>query len=287
MAIVKKFLLQLFFRDKSRLTGWISFCLLCFGTLFGGSVDTVRIASSDMDTTLKAVVVVPDGYSDTQTTWPVVYVLHGYSGNYSNWSRKMDLRPVSDQYGCILVCPDGGKNSWYLDSPVDNDSRYESYLISDVIPWVDRMYRTIDDREGRAITGLSMGGQGALYLALRHPDMFIATGSMSGGIDLTVSTKRWEIADKLGSYKQYPTRWEENSVMNMAELFQGSGLHILIDCGVNDIFIDANRTLHQRLLKNKVAHTYIERTGGHTWSYWINALEYHCLFFQKVMNHAN
>ena len=84
----------------------------------------------------------------------------------------------------IIVCPDGGFGSWYWDSPVDAGSQYETYVSNELVTWIDSKYKTIKTRKGRAITGLSMGGQGALYLAFRHQDIFGAAGSMSGGVDI-------------------------------------------------------------------------------------------------------
>ncbi len=247
-------------------------------------LDTLRIASPSMHKTISAVIVLPDAYQEGNEGFPVVYLLHGYSGSYRDWPKHLDLRPLADRYGFILVCPDGGYNSWYLDSPLDPASRYETHIINEVIPFVDKKYRTIKGKNGRAITGLSMGGQGALYLAARHPQLFYAAASMSGGVDLTYSTKKWEIALKLGPYEKYSDRWHENSVVNMIAQIKKAKLYLLVDCGVKDIFIDNNRALHHKLLAAKVDHDYVERPGGHSWDYWVNALEYHLLFFRKQRN---
>ena len=266
---------------KKFLYPWV-YLLSVFGSLHAAEVDTVLIYSVSMDKNIPAVVVKPDVYSIDQKDFPVVFLLHGYSGNYLNWSQKTDLGALSDQYELLLVCPDGGYNSWYLDSPLDASSQYETHIIGEVIPFIDSTYRTITDRKGRAITGLSMGGQGALYLAARHPDIFVAASSMSGGVDLTYSTVKWEIAQKLGSYEEYPQRWRKHSAVNMVDLFKDHSLALFIDCGVEDIFIQVNRQLHRRLLERNIPHVYIERPGGHSWEYWVNALPYHLLFFKQV-----
>ncbi|NOZ74506.1 MAG: esterase family protein [FCB group bacterium] len=252
--------------------------------LCGGQVKTVYVESQALHKTMPAIVVTPDSYGESNERFPVVYLLHGYSGNYQNWADKADLGSASDRYGIILVCPEGGYNSWYLDSPVDSSSQYESWIMNDLLPWIDRNYSTIADKHYRAITGLSMGGQGALYLAIRHPDLFGAAGSMSGGVDLRYSTKRWEIADKLGSFEDYPERWEANSVVGMVDQIQPDSLALFIDCGVNDFFIEVNRTLHRELLERKIPHEYIERPGGHSWAYWTHALDYHLLFFRQAFD---
>lgn len=101
----------------------------------------------------------------------------------------------------IIVCPDG-RNSWYWDSPVDPSMQMESFFTDCLIPTVDSLYRTMPARGGRAITGLSMGGHGALWLAWRHPDLFGAAGSMSGGVDIRPFPANWNMADRLGRMRR-------------------------------------------------------------------------------------
>jgi len=99
-------------------------------------------------------------------------------------SPRSRLSKYADRYDFIIVCPDGNYSNWYMDSPVDSSFRYETYMARELLQWVDEHYKTIRSREGRAITGLSMGGHGAFYLAFRNQDTFGAAGSMSGGVDI-------------------------------------------------------------------------------------------------------
>lgn len=261
---------------------FIVFCLFFITPLFSARVDTVLIHSKSMGKDLYAIVVLPEEHNHTTTLFPVVYLLHGYGGDYRNWSKHADLGMAADEFGFILVCPDGGKSSWYLDSPIDPRSQYESFITGELVLWIDSHYHTIPDRKGRVITGLSMGGHGALFLAIRHPDIYRAVGSMSGGVDLTYSTKKWELAQRLGSYESFPERWHDNSVVNMVDQLVNIDLAIVVDCGVDDFFIEINRKLHKKLLDSKVPHDYYERPGRHNWNYWVNALSYHLLFFEKT-----
>ena len=249
-------------------------------------VDTVRIYSDAMQREIPALVITPDSYTVTDTTeYPVLYLLHGYSGNYLDWYNKAsDLSPLADVHQLIIVCPDGGYNSWYIDSPIDDSSQYETHVGEEVVVYVDANYRTVADRSGRAISGLSMGGHGALFLALRHPDTFGAVGSMSGGVDLTYDTHGWEISEKLGRYEMYPLRWDSLSVVNLVQLQPPDSLAIIIDCGTEDFFFEINRHLHRTLLSQGVPHDYIVRPGGHRWDYWNNAVQYQLLFFQNYFD---
>lgn len=247
--------------------------------LFAGTVDTVFTPSLIMDRDIPAVVVFPS--TDENRNLPVVYLLHGYGGDAFNWQDHIDLAPLADKYEMIIVCPDGSNASWYLDSPVDPASQYATYVGRELVRWIDDNYPTIPAAEFRGITGLSMGGHGALYLASAYPDNFTVTASMSGGVDLTFSTKKYEIAQRIGSFEEYPRRWQSYSVINrIGQLARFSG-HLLVDCGVDDIFIDNNRTLHQRLTTAGIEHQYWEKPGRHSWDYWTATLPGHLEFFQR------
>ena len=246
---------------------------------YAADTDTLVIYSESMKKKISTLVIIPDDYIKDNRSNSAVMLLHGYGGNFLDWSKNADLDITADEFNFILVCPDGSTNSWYLDSPIDQYSQYETYFINELIPQLKVLYM-IDQL---AVTGLSMGGHGALYLSLRNPDIFSAVGSMSGGVDLTYSTKKWDISQKLGSYEQFPIRWHENSIVKMVKKVKGITFPILIDCGTNDFFIGINRALHSELLVQDIKHDFVERPGGHQWSYWIEALDHHLIFFKKYI----
>ncbi|MDJ1502258.1 alpha/beta hydrolase family protein [Xanthocytophaga agilis] len=253
--------------------------------VFAAKVDTVETVSVVMNKKIKAVVIIPDSYVGGKE-FPVVYLLHGYSGNQSDWIKKAPaIREYVDLYKMIIVCPDGGYSSWYFDSPVDTKWKYETYVADELVKWVDKNYKTVKSPAGRSITGLSMGGHGALYLALRHQDVFGAAGSMSGGVDIRPFPKNWEIASRLGKYAEQPENWEKHTVVNMLHLLTPGALTLLIDCGTEDFFFQVNESLHKKLLERNIPHDYITRPGAHNWDYWANAVQYQLLFmhnfFQK------
>jgi len=249
-------------------------------------VDTIMVHSQSMKKDVKAVIITPDIYSSAKEL-PVVYLLHGYSGNHLDWiSKAKGFEKAADQYNLIIVCPDGGYNSWYWNSPVDPKSQYETFVSDELVKAIDSKYKTIKDRKGRAITGLSMGGHGALYLAIRHQDIFGAAGSMSGGVDIRPFPDNWDMAKKLGTYSEYPERWEKNTVINMLNLLTPNALAIIIDCGTDDFFFNVNENLHQQLLYRNIPHDFITRPGGHTWPYWTNAVKYQFLFMKNYFDSA-
>lgn len=268
------------------------------GTSVGARVDTLLIPSAAMNKTYGAAVVLPAAYAkNKKAAFPVLYLLHGAYGHFSDWLRKTPDRQLvaglADQYNIIIVMPEGETFSFYLDSPVNPASQFETYLTREVIAAIDGKYRTVRDRKGRVITGLSMGGHGALYLAARHPDLYGAAGSMSGALDLSSFSRPLSPQDRqarqklfepiLGSESGSPDQYEANSVLNLLGKLKAGALPLIIDCGVDDGLLDINREVHRRLLYRHTPHDYTERPGGHTWEYWQNALPYHLLFFNKVL----
>lgn len=254
--------------------------LVVAGRMSAAQMDTLQVYSEAMKKDIPVIVVKPDSYAKDKS-YPVVYLLHGYSGNYqSDWAAPhFDTVRHADTYDMLFVVPDGGFGSWYFDSPVDPAWRYETFVSKELVSYIDQNYPTVADRKGRAIAGLSMGGHGALYLAFRHQPVFGAAGSMSGGVDIRPFPLNWDLAKRLGDYSQYPENWEKNTVINMTHLLAPNSLALIIDCGTEDFFYEVNCQLHEKLLYLNIPHTFISRPGAHNPEYWRNAVKYQLLFF--------
>ncbi len=252
-------------------------------TALAAHVDTLEIFSAAMRKNIKCLVIAPENYRATGEPYPVLYLLHGHGGNFAGWlSDAPQLRQHADNYQMLIVCPDGGFDSWYLDSPVDSTVRYDSYISKEVVGFIDYYYNTRRNRAGRAIAGLSMGGHGAITLAIKHLDIFGAAGSMAGGLDLMPFKKNeWDLKGVLGSPLTNWQNWEEASAVNFVQRLKGHDLPLIIDCGLGDFFLDVNREMHQQLLEAKIPHEYTERPGEHNGEYWGNAVDYQVLFFHK------
>lgn len=261
---------------------FICICLLVVVCVQAATVDSVKVYSAAMQRDVKAVIVVPE-ISTATSRLPVVYLLHGYSGNEKDWIERADLRTLADTYQLMIVCPDG-RNSWYWNSPLDKGSQYETFISAELPAYMDERYKTIASPEGRAITGLSMGGHGALWNAFRHPDVFGAAGSMSGGVDIRPFPERWEMVKLIGTKKEQPANWENYTVINQVKNLNNFQSALIIDCGTEDFFFDVNNNLHQALLAKKIEHDYIVRPGAHNWKYWPNAVVYQMLFFSRYFN---
>jgi S-formylglutathione hydrolase FrmB len=275
------------FYGKNALTLKMLLVLLigfCTTNTWAATVDTVNTYSKSMNKTIKAVVILPDSYNQ-QRRFSTVYLLHGYGGNYADYIKNIPaLKDYADQYRFIIVCADGNKGSWYLDSPEDPSWKYETYIAQELVNWTDQHYKTIADKSNRAITGLSMGGHGALSIAIKHQDVFGAAGSMSGGLDLRPFPGNWDIAKRIGPLSKFPERWKDYSVMELIPLLSSHQLAMVIDCGKDDFFYQVNQEFHQKLLYNNIPHDYIIRPGAHNWSYWPNAITYQLLYFSRFFN---
>lgn len=252
-------------------------CLLPLG-LRAAKVDTLLVKSPSMNKEIEVVVVSPD-VADTKAC-PVIYLLHGYGGNARTWIGISDLPKIADEKGLFFVCPDG-KNTWYWDSPLNADVRYETFISNELVSYVDSHYKTVADRKGRAITGLSMGGHGAMWNGLRHSDVFSAAGSTSGGVDIRPFPKNWEMSIQLGEKDQYPDNWERYTVINLVPTLKKGQIALIFDCGDSDFFLEVNKNYHEALLKQGIDHDFITRPGNHDSHYWNNSIDYQILFFYK------
>lgn len=272
----------------------VTFILLIGNLGFSAHVDTLQIVSKSMNKTYNAAVVTPNSYSKSKAKYPVVYLLHGAFGHFRDWLKstpnKNAVKDLADQYNLIIVMPEGETFSFYIDSPVNKESQFETHITQEVIQKVDASYRTIATKNGRVITGLSMGGHGALYLSSRHPELFCAAGSMSGAVDMNMMlnpegierTKKL-LGPILGDEVTSPEAYKRYAVIDKIDLIKINQMPLIIDCGVDDFLNESNRELRRRLLYNKIPHEYTERPGAHTWEYWENALPYHLLFFSTIL----
>jgi len=272
----------------------VSIVLLLTNFAFAAKVDTLQIASAAMNKTYNAAVVTPNSYAKGKTNYPVLYLLHGAYGHFRDWLKSTPnenlVTDLADQYNIIIVMTEGETFSFYLDSPVNKESQFDTFITQEVIQKVDATYRTISNKNGRVITGLSMGGHGALYLSSKHPDLFCAAGSMSGAVDMNMmlNPDNLERTKKLltpifGDEVLSPATYAKYAVLDRIDLFKANKMPLIIDCGVDDFLIETNRELHRRLVYNKIPHDYTERPGAHTWEYWNNSLPYHVLFFSKIL----
>lgn len=247
------------------------------------SVDTVTVATKNLDSDMRVTVITPD-CAGPERSVPTVYLLNGYGGDYKSWCIiQPGLGKLADQYGMLIVCPDG-RDSWYFDSPLNPGMQMESFFVNDLVPYIDNNYPTRRQASQRAITGLSMGGHGGLWLGTRHPEVWGNMGSTSGGVNIMPFAEKWKIKKAIGPQETNKELWQKSTVVSLVPQMKANGQNIIFDCGSEDFFADVNADLHQRLLDAKVPHDYVSRPGKHNRQYWANSILYQLLFFNQKFN---
>src|SRR5690348_10102009 len=172
---------------------------LCLSVAAAGRVEIVKFQSKIVNTTLPYNVILPADYDASRTTrYPVLYLLHGLDGHYSDWLSRTNVADYASEYSLIVVMPEGN-DGWYTDSAILATDKYESYILKELLPDVEERYRTIQARYGRAIAGLSMGGYGAIKFGLKSPQTFVFAASMSGVLNVMRLTE-----------KEIPASWKHS-----------------------------------------------------------------------------
>ena len=246
--------------------------------------ETVQFESRLVGAPLPYNVILPADYkrgSSKSKRYPVLYLLHGLGGSAGDWvSERAHLADYAAGYPFIIVVPEG-KDAWYTDGATAPNEKFESYFVEELIPDVDRRFRTLAAREGRAVAGLSMGGYGSLKFALKHPELFAFAGSMSGAL----AAASWLPDEKLLAFvrpsiaRVYgPADQPDNETRRANDIYRlvkeltperTKALPFLyLDCGTEDFLIGVNRDFSALLIEKKVPHEYRELPGAHSWPYW-------------------
>jgi S-formylglutathione hydrolase FrmB len=240
---------------------------------------TVELNSKLMARSMPYRVILPSGYHAREKAterYPVIYLLHGLSGHFDNWTNKTKLAEYAAGFGYIIVTPEGG-DGWYTDSASVPNDRYETYITDELIPEIDKKYRTVADRNGRAIAGLSMGGYGAFKFGLKYPEKFVLAGSFSGALGATSLNEKnagaWitkSITSVFGSESSETRR--ANDIFRIVGEMPAEKTKQLpflyFDCGTEDFLAANNREFMQLLVEKKIRHEYRQLPGGHNWIYW-------------------
>jgi putative tributyrin esterase len=244
-------------------------------------VQTVQFQSKLVGATLPYNVLLPVGYNEPAAKskrYPVLYLLHGLFGHYGNWIEKTKLADYTVTSDFIIVMPEGNDN-WYTDSATVPTDKYESYIMQELIPDVEKRFRVNSERGSRAIAGLSMGGYGALKFGVKYPQQFVFVGSMSGALGAATWTEAemkglaaiWRTLQPVYGPENSPTRAANDASKLYRELPAADIAalpFVYLDCGTEDPLLQSNRGFADILVSRKIPHEYRQLPGGHTWTYW-------------------
>ena len=257
------------------------------GQAGGRVLEGLSLPSRLLDREVRHAVYLPPDYDTSTRRYPVLYLLHGFTDEEWAWIQFGQVHVAADQGilsgevpAMIVVMPDGGV-TWYVDDH-SGEVPYRRMFVEELIPHIDRTYRTRTSREFRAVSGLSMGGYGALMLAMRHPDLFSACVAFSSGVmtdeeAVAMDVERWDhvlgapFGPGLVGEARLTDQWRENSPLHLAGTIAVEELRRVrwyLDCGDDDFLYRGNAMLHLLLREREVPHEYRVRDGGHVWEYW-------------------
>jgi len=245
----------------------------------GMAVDTVEsqsFFSTALAREMPYQVVLPAGYSGSQEHYPVLYLLHGWQGDETNFASLTHLVEDASAYKLIVVTP-RAENSWYVNSATRAKDRYADYVFQDLIAEVDARYRTIASPHARAVAGISMGGYGAMLLSLRHPGAFAFAASISGafagpsGIENVMPQLKPSTDEAFGAAGS-TTRSQNDVDTLIGTVDRTQQPYFFLECGTSDPLLSSNRRVVDELSSHGFVYEYHELPGAHTWPFWDAAL---------------
>lgn len=257
----------------------------------GKVIESLEFKSNLVAYPVKYSVYLPADYDLSQRSYPVLYLLHGYSDDETGWIQFGEANRIADKGiaegefpACIIIIPDG-KVSWYGNS-ADGKDPWEDMFITELIPFVEKQYRIRPKKEFRAIAGLSMGGYGALGLSMRHTDLFstcvaLSSGTFSDEEIIRQPNNQYEsyfkniFGNNLKGEARISEAWKARSPLHLIKTVPADklkGIRFYIDCGDDDFLYKGNALLHIGMRDLNIPHEYRVRNGAHTWSYWRTGL---------------
>lgn len=264
-----------------------SFTLFANAQHAGKVIETKTVKSSILNKNVPYTLYLPADYETSNRTYPIVYLLHGYTDDNTGWLQFGEINRYADKAiaegtipPMIIVMPNGD-SSFYINS-YDGKEKYEDFFIKEFMPSVEKTYRIKAEKKFRGIAGLSMGGYGTLIYALKYPELFAAAAPLSAAVIddnaiITMPEKNWEstfgqlFGRGLKDKDRLNETWYKNSPLKIVETKTTDELKKVrywIDCGDDDFLTKGNCLLHIALTEKRVPHEFRVRDGAHNWTYW-------------------
>ena len=231
----------------------------------------VRFHSMSLNREMPYRAILPSNIGSHQKL-PVVYLLHGGGGGYRDWSNYSDVAQFAEQ-GLVLVMPEGN-SSYYVNAAARPQDRYEDYITKDLISDVEARFPAASGRSDRAIVGISMGGFGAIVLALKHPDLFVYAAGLSSALD--VPTRQFSLR-RMAQYRGHAqifgawgseTRSANNPYALARSIDPAKAPYLYLTCGEQEGLLSANQRFEALLKKRGFQNEFHSGPGGHDWNQW-------------------
>lgn len=233
----------------------------------------VRFFSQSLQREIPYRVVLPANFMTGKTKLPVIYLLHGGGGGFRDWTNYSDVARYAEQ-GLILVMPEG-QSSYYVNSVTHPQDRYEDYIVKDLIADVEqRFHVAAKAREQRAIAGVSMGGYGAITLALKHPDLFIFAAGLSSALDVPTRPFSIKRISQWRGHRAIFGPWNgsvqhQNDPYVLARTVDpGKMPFLFLACGQQEGLLPANRKFVSILTQRGFRYEFHAGSGNHDWNQW-------------------
>lgn len=254
--------------------------------VFGQHLVHEHVYSAKMNKKIPVVIITPNLIEGK--SYKSVYILHGYSGNSERTHQHdiPDLAAKSEIYQTIYILPDGNFNSWYVDSPMDIGSQYQTFIGDELVKYVDAHYPVFANRKSRGILGWSMGGYGAINIGVTYSKVFSLVGSSCGALDFTrfgEAYHLYQVDQVLGPYQQFDKSYLTSSKIEKMKM---ADQYYILDCGIQDEqMIGMNRDFHDQLIQAHVNHIYQESEGKHDPVYWSRSLSNQLALFNNYFSY--
>jgi enterochelin esterase-like enzyme len=247
--------------------------------------DNLSLKSKILNMDRKYAIYLPPDYETSQRTYPVLYLLHGGGDDQTGWVQFGEVQNITDKAikegnstAMIIVMPDAntGRRGYFND--IKGDWRYEDFFFQELMPFIEKTYRTKNEKRYRAVSGLSMGGGGSFMYALHRPDLFAAACPLSASTgpitleDAKTTYRRNNPALADSTIATYYSRHSAAALIGNMPDSAKKAVRWYIDCGDDDFLYEGNSVVHIQMRKKEIPHEFRIRDGAHNWTYWRTAL---------------
>src|SRR5690554_1333249 len=263
----------------------LTLCTVSIVLAQGGQVFETRTVKSEiLKMDRKYAIYLPEGYDQTDRSYPVLYLLHGSGDNHTGWVQFGQVQNIADKAiaegsagPMIIVMPDADTERRGYFNIIEGTYNYEDFFFKELIPHIEKTYRVRSEKRYRAVSGLSMGGGGTIFYALHRPDLFAAAAPLSaatGYWDFEQFKTRMGSATSSVSDQQLNDYFNRHNIESLIKNSSADNLKKIKDirwyvsCGDDDFLYEGNANLHILFHKNEIRHEYRVKDGGHTWTYW-------------------
>jgi enterochelin esterase-like enzyme len=245
--------------------------------------DNLLMQSKILKMDRKYAIYLPPDYETSARSYPVLYLLHGYTDNQTGWVQFGEVLNIADAAirsgkatSMIIVMPDADTGIPGYVNDANGEWLYEDFFFQEFMPYIEKTYRIRPDKEFRAVAGLSMGGGGSFYFALHHPELFSSACPLSAATNAAIidslTNFRYTKGITVKAREEYYKNYDVLSLIENMPADQKKAVRWYIDCGDDDFLYAGNSLVHIAMRKKEIPHEFRIRNGGHTWVYWRTAL---------------